>query len=271
MTIKTKNRIPPFSPQSIEKIAQILGKTSGGLSGSEIGNVLASCKIPDWDSQNTKWRRLYNAFAKFSNEHQCGNHVVTFINHVMSPISHTDNPEGFNNWCRELNKVLVFEGMEIGSDGKIKKAPKAITLDEAIARVARLKEKLEKRGVHPAVLQHCVDELKTDNYFHAVLEAMKSIAVRVRQLSGVDGDGAPLIQAVFSGDTPKLRINEFKTKTQTGEQRGFVSLLTGMYGMFRNPTAHAAKIEWTMSEQDALDIMSTISFVHRKLDFVNNL
>lgn len=37
-------------------------------------------------------------------------------------------------------------------------------------------------------------------------------------------------------------------------------------GKVRNPLAHEPKMEWNVSEQDALDILTTISFVHRKLD-----
>jgi hypothetical protein len=45
-----------------------------------------------------------------------------------------------------------------------------------------------------------------------------------------------------------------------------VSLLKGLYGTIPNPLAHDAKVEWDMTEQDGLDILTTISLVHRKLD-----
>ncbi|WP_244967818.1 TIGR02391 family protein [Xenorhabdus budapestensis] len=35
---------------------------------------------------------------------------------------------------------------------------------------------------------------------------------------------------------------------------------------FRNTTAHAPKITWSIQEQDALDILSMVSLVHRRLD-----
>lgn len=50
------------------------------------------------------------------------------------------------------------------------------------------------------------------------------------------------------------------------EQKGFVNLVTGMFGMFRNPTAHASRATWPMTETDALNILTAISLVHRKLD-----
>jgi hypothetical protein len=38
------------------------------------------------------------------------------------------------------------------------------------------------------------------------------------------------------------------------------------FGAFRNTTAHAPKIYWNVTEQDALDILTTISLIHRRLD-----
>jgi len=61
-------------------------------------------------------------------------------------------------------------------------------------------------------------------------------------------------------------VRQGRSETLVGEQRGFVSLLKGLYGTIRNPLGHEAKIEWEMSEQDAVDILTTVSLVHRKLD-----
>ena len=50
------------------------------------------------------------------------------------------------------------------------------------------------------------------------------------------------------------------------EHKGFANLIKGVFGMFRNTTAHSPKVIWNMKEDDALDILSTISLIHRKLD-----
>jgi uncharacterized protein (TIGR02391 family) len=215
---------------------------------------------------NTKWKRLYNAFVGFQNEHQVGNHVIVFIHHVMNPAAHSEAPDVFRRWQEKLNKVLALSGMEVGADGKVRLARKAETLEDAVARASRLKSLLAQRQVHEHVLEHCRAEILADNYFHAVLEAMKSITTRIRALSGLDGDGAKLVHDAFAGESPMLRINIYASESQRGEQRGFVSLLTGLYGMIRNPLAHEAKREWNMSEQDALDVMTMISLIQRKLD-----
>jgi uncharacterized protein (TIGR02391 family) len=65
-----------------------------------------------------------------------------------------------------------------------------------------------------------------------------------------------------------LMINKLQTETEKSEQKGLVNFIKGILGMFRNTTAHAPKIKWEISEKDALEILSAISLVHRKLDNV---
>jgi len=88
-------------------------------------------------------------------------------------------------------------------------------------RANRLKASLTKRGVHADVLRFCEAELLQENYFHAVFEAMKSVAAKIRDISGLDGDGTSLVEKAFSfGESrnPVLAINTFTTETQQGEQ-----------------------------------------------------
>ena len=74
-----------------------------------------------------------------------------------------------------------------------------------------------------------------------------------------------------AGLTSVLAINGLNSDTEKGEQRGFANLLIGLFGTIRNPLAHTPKIEWEMTEQDALDILTTASLVHRKLDKARRL
>jgi uncharacterized protein (TIGR02391 family) len=269
MALQARTKVPPFDPPQITAIAKILADTSSGLTGSEIEVLLRQCEIADPDPQNTKWKRLYNAFAEFQNKHQVGNHVLVFIKNAMNPALHLRSPEVFYQWRADLNGVLSLSGMTVGEDGLVRKAAKATTLSEAVERANRFKSKLERRGVHADVLKFCATEIASDNYFHAVFESMKSVTSKVRALSGVDGDGAELFDKVFSLGktvTPVVAINSLQTETLRGEQSGFLNLLKGLFGTVRNPMGHEAKIEWEMPEEDALDIMTAASLVHRKLD-----
>lgn len=261
------SRLPPFTSQQIERIARIIGDTETGLSGNEIGRLLSGLGFPDSELGTTKWKRLFNSLAELQNQHGVGNHTIQLINNVMRPESYVSNRALFEGRQEQLNAVLAFAGYSVRDDGAVCKRNKATTLDEAFAKANRMEEQLRARNVHPLVLAFCRAELVQFNYFHAVFEAMKSIKSRVNEMAQVDGDGAQLIDDAFGFTKgPIIAINKLSNQTDEGEQKGFVNLLKGLFGMVRNPLAHHAKVEWDMSEQDALDILTTLSLVHRKLD-----
>jgi len=79
-------------------------------------------------------------------------------------------------------------------------------------------------------------------------------------------DGSTLVDDTLGGNEPLLRINELTTDSHRSEQKGFVNLVKGVFGTFRNPTAHAPRIEWPISERDALDLFSIASYVHRRIN-----
>ncbi len=269
MSLKTNTRVPPFSAEHTEALCRILADTSDGLTGSEIGQILTQMKLEDPASDITKWKRLFSAFAVFQNKHQVGNAVIVFVTRAMSPARYTERPAVFESRRLALNRVLAFSGLTLLETGQVAKCSQAQNLDESLRRASHFKSRLESRNVHAEVFRYCTPEILAKNYFHAVFEAMKSISGKVRSISGLTGDGAQLVERAFSfgrSGQPVLAINALDTETRRGEQRGFVNLLVGLYGTVRNPLAHDPKIDWDMTEQDALDIMSAISLVHRKLD-----
>ena len=273
MTITFRQRVPPFSGERLEAISKVLADTTEGLTGSEIDQLLRNCSIPSPTPEMTKWKRLHNAFVEFQNEHQVGNHVVVFIKRAMDPARYVSESQVFRSRRDRRNSVPAFCGYTLGEDGQLRNADAARTIDQALERANRLHAALIQRSVHADVLKFCKAELLEENYFHAVFEAMKSITFKIRSLSGLSGDGCDLVHDAFGqrfGD-PLLAINSFETETHKGEQYGFMNLLKGLYGTVRNPLAHDPKIEWDMTEQDALDILTTISLVHRKLDQVHRL
>lgn len=92
------------------------------------------------------------------------------------------------------------------------------------------------------------------------------MAERLRQMSGLQSDGAELVNEAFAIKAPVLAVNRLVTDSEKSEQKGFSLLLSGLFGMVRNPLAHAPKVAWPMPEQDALDVLTLVSLVHRKLD-----
>ncbi len=74
-----------FTAPQLEAIAEALGDTADGLTGSEIGYLLASAKIADTDPALKKSHRLYNAFVKDQNARKDRTHVMAFIRKAMKP------------------------------------------------------------------------------------------------------------------------------------------------------------------------------------------
>ena len=147
--------------------------------------------------------------------------------------------------------------------GTLATVEQAYTLSEAERRAQELRADLTSRGVHPDLLRFCRQELLADNYFHAVLEAVKSISDKLRTRTGLTDDGATLVDRALAGDPPMLAINSLKTESERSEQKGFANLLRGTFGMFRNTTAHEVRIHWPMTKDDAEDLFSLVSLIHR--------
>ncbi|HWJ75215.1 MAG TPA: TIGR02391 family protein [Kaistia sp.] len=254
-----------FSQDQLEAIAGALGDTNQGLTGPEIQHLIASSKMND-PGPGTKRVRIYNAFVESQNTKQNRTHVLEFIRLAMKPARYSRDPDRYEPMRALLNQALAFAGLVVDQAGNLTSAEAAQTLREAQRRARDLRADLEGRGVHPDVLKFCRAELLADNYFHAVQEAVKSVADKMRTRTGLTDDGAPLVDRALAGDPPLLAINPRSTASERSEQSGFANLVRGTFGMFRNPTAHEARIHWAMSKEDAEDLLSIVSLIHRRLD-----
>lgn len=254
-----------FTQDQLEAIAGALGDTEAGLTGPEIQYLIASTKMND-PGPMTKRVRIYNAFVDAQNTKQNRTNVLQFIRLAMKPARYTRAPERYEPMRALLNQALAFAGLVVDQTGELKTADVAQTLPEAQRRARELRADLEGRGVHPDVLRFCRAELLADNYFHAVQEAVKSVADKMRTRTGLLDDGAGLVDRALGGEHPMLAINPRSTISERSEQSGFANLVRGAFGMFRNPTAHDARIHWAMSKEDAEDLVTIVSLIHRRLD-----
>ena len=100
---------------------------------------------------------------------------------------------------------------------------------------------------------------------------MKSVADKMRRLTGLTDDGGALVDRALGGEPPMLAINPRSTVSEKSEQSGFANLVKSAFGMFRNPTAHEARIHWTMTKDDAEDLLTIVSLIHRRLDQASRL
>ena len=254
--------VPSFSDGQIEQLAHALGDCG---TGSDITRFLQGCGLEDNSGESTKWRRLDSIFREVQRQDQCANRVLAFIQAYLAPARFIGRQEEFERHREELNAILSFSGLEYGQDGQFHMREVARTLDEAERRLQTIHRKFRDRRLHSEVEKYCRTELLQENYFHAVLESTKGLAQRIREMSGVDADGAALIDRVFSVNRPILAFNLLQTETERSRHKGFASLLKGCITAVRNPLAHEPKILW-QDEDNAADYLTLVSMLHRMLD-----
>lgn len=257
-----------FELSILESLSKVVGDTTYGFTGSEIEQMLAENNFADPLPGGTKWKRLYAAFVAKQKEDKCANNICAFIESAMSPAKHYARQDWYIDTKFKLNQILSFVGLELKDNGRLRPTAQSTTISEAKARASKLKESLSLRNVHPDVIRFCREELLVDNYFHSVFEATKSVAEKIRAKTGLTSDGSNLVDEAFAFNSsiPYLAINSLRDESEKSEQKGFMNLLKGLFGTFRNTTAHAPKITWEIKEQDALDILSLVSLIHRRLD-----
>lgn len=264
-----EDRYKPWSAEVLQGCANVLADTSTGLTGSQIGALLAELRIPDVNPSASKRDRLYAALVARQHDDRDSKRVATFVSRVMDPARYVDTPHEFTMRQDRLNRVLTFAGLRVNDKGQIATGAVSTTLSEAARHATTLLSELERRRTHHGVLAYCTVELLQQNNFHACLEATKSVFVRLRELTGAPGDGAGLVTATLSlgrSGTPMLAINTLSTATEQTEQTGFANLLTGLAGLYRNPVAHDPRTQRTVTDDELLELLTTLSMVHRRLD-----
>jgi uncharacterized protein (TIGR02391 family) len=260
---------PAFSASAIEEVCKVLGDV---VSGGQIPNLIAPLKVngEPGTEEGTKWKRLFNAVIARQNKSQDGKALVRLVMEVMRPVRFDSTAE-FAATRALVNARLLLSGFEVREDGVVVMVKAARTVGEAQQRADDLRAELARRDVHPDVLAFCRAELLQQNYFHAVLEASKSVADKLRSLSGVTSgsasDGTRLVDAAcFPAASPQIRFNTLATEWERSEQTGIATLMKGLFSAFRNPAAHAPKVAWATSRSDALDMLTLASMLHRRLD-----
>ena len=121
------------------------------------------------------------------------------------------------------------------------------------------------RQLHQEIHKHCKQLYLNGHYFHAVFEACKVYNKMVRDKSQEIKDGHSLMLAVWGPDGV-LKITPCQSDTDYNVQNGIKFLSAGIMQAVRNPTAHEPAVDWPISKQDCLDILSLMSFLFRKLD-----
>ncbi len=93
-----------------------------------------------------------------------------------------------------------------------------------------------------------IKAFRKNEYLNAARTATILLESKLRELGETDLYGVALVKHTLDFDfdnksntmnrPPKVQINELKTNVQRNEQKGFVSLVTGIFGGLRNVIIH---------------------------------
>ena len=166
------------------------------------------------------------------------NGLLQLIKTLNEPVVYTRDPAGFRAFCAGLNRILRFQGVEYRDDGQFHRVEPTRTLSEAERRAAALENKIAFRRIHHEVRRYCKAEYMKEDYFHAVVEAYRGLAERIREQSGYTTDGLALMKQSFERPSPKqggyptLAFNTLTTVTERNEHDGFLDFLNGCTRFF---------------------------------------
>ncbi|HEX3783668.1 MAG TPA: TIGR02391 family protein [Pseudonocardiaceae bacterium] len=119
-------------------------------------------------------------------------------------------------------------------------------------------------ALHPLIKDVAEGLYRNEHRSEAVFAAMKAVNNRVKDLSGLDSDGASLMGTAFSAGKPRLRTADLSTETGRNIQDGVRFLLMGAMQALRNPGAHEPFP--SMSDEEAFDQLGLASLLMRRLD-----
>jgi uncharacterized protein (TIGR02391 family) len=109
----------------------------------------------------------------------------------------------------------------------------------------KLLESAEERGdlgfenlLHPIIVQSSYETFRNGHLRDAVLNSIVAIFDLIRQRTGIDADGANLVNRAFSLTDPHLVLSDLKSDSGQNDQKGFIQIFSGSYQGIRNPKAH---------------------------------
>jgi len=267
--------------EHLKAICAVLAETdyTKGFTKAELQKYLMSCKIPVLNDGTARTQYsytiglnkkdwLFNCLADNAMKNGNTNNIITFIETCMNPVNFSQgNQRSRYNWLfGELSKVLLFLGIELGKDGKLRATIQSSTLDEVDKRVNSLQRELYVRKIHSSVTKYCTKELLAEDYYHAVHEAAKGVPDRIREMTGLKLDGSDLFNTVFAKASPYIAVGRLDNQSELSEQNGVKELCDSIFQLVRNTTAHRTRVNWDIDETTALDMLSLISLAHKYLD-----
>ncbi len=185
-----------------------------------------------------------------------------------------DRPSEIEKWWKTFEGIKdslsllpdeTSEGIRILSD------PEIALLYESLTRELKNPHPnvlFELYPLHPRVRDVARKLFKEGNYLHAVFEAAKAFEEHLKKITRIEQTCRSLVQQSFSVESPRIKFNELKTKSERDEQEGLKLIAEGICAAFRNPKGHEPvdSPQVQIDAIEALDQLVIISHLFRRID-----
>lgn len=180
-----------------------------------------------------------------------------FIGRWLEGELHVPPAEGAR---RHIVALLGQQGWHL-RDGRLVVGER--TLDSAGVLIPQGRD-VRFSGLHPTIRQIARPWVESGHPDAAIFEAGKALSRRVRELSGLDGDGTALMSGAFSGDDPRVALGDRSTKSGKNEHEGYGAIFRGVALAIRDQQAHEPFED--LSADEAFERLGLLSLLMRKLD-----
>lgn len=198
-------------------------------------------------------------YEKFPNESITSARAQLIHDWILTLAKQEMNNAERNNKLSQFLDLIVPKSHKESTDKILKQAGVAIQSE------TESNKDFYTRNFHQEIHKHCSKLYAQGNYFHAVFEAAKVYNKKVQGKAQSNNDGQSLMMEAWTTNGV-LKITACKTDTDKNVQEGIKFLSAGLMQAMRNPTAHEPALDWPISKEDCLDMLSFISYLFRQLD-----
>lgn len=254
--------IPHLHLSALEAIAKIIGDR---YTGTAITAFFRKAGFPQIRHDgSTKWKFVACALEQIQNQPYGNANIAKILEALCNPQEFFGNPNAHAEIIDKIDEIVSFYSLIVDC-----KTGKLVVSEKARAEL-RQREPVEAqafdaRNLHPEVIKHGRNLFIQGRHFHAVFECCKAFDRYVADKSLVNEHGDRLMGAALSLSGP-LKLNAQRSQSEINEQEGIMHLCKGLMRAIRNPEAHEPELDWPIDQQDALDILSLISFLYRKVE-----
>lgn len=252
--------IKPFSLSALENLSHVI---ADNYTGSGITALFRKAGFPEIQHDgSTKWRFVCWALEQLNQQSYGPYNVLKVVEALCNPEEFIGEPERQERVLARVNEILRFYGLYVGKDGKVRPSGKV----ETVLPTRRNEDRsFDERGFHPEVWKHSRKLFLEGHYSHSVLECCKALEKYVREKSCLKKHGAELMGAALNLNGP-IKINSQRTESECNEQEGIMHLCIGLMRAIRNPASHEPVLDWAITREDALDLLSLISYLFRRIE-----